>query len=93
MNVYKIPDTLSSNYKGAGYAIASIANGELVALRYLDDVMPNDVADKVADGGPHVQFFIRQCLGTSDAGHVVREMQALGQVSVGMCSAWEFCEV
>lgn len=92
MNVYKITAALADQYHGAGWALAAITGGQVVALRYVTDVAPDAVADAVADGGPHAAFFVRQWLGTSEAGPVVRELQALGQVSVGMCSAWEFVE-
>lgn len=93
MNVYKITDALASQYHGAGWALAAIAGGQVVALRYIADVAPDTVADAVAEGGPHAAFFVRQWLATAEAGPVVRELQALGQVSVGLCSAWEFCEL
>ena len=92
MNVYKIPDTLASQYHGAGYALAAITGTQVVALRYLRDVAPV-LADKIDVGGAHDEFFVRQWLGTAEAGPVVRELQALGEVSVGMCSAWEFAEL
>lgn len=92
MSVYKITDTLANQYHGSGWALAAIAGGRVVALRYVTDVAPDAVADVVAAGGSHAAFFVRQWLGTSEAGPVVRELQALGEVSVGMCSCWEFVE-
>lgn len=92
MNVYKITESLASQYHGSGWALAAISGGQVVALRYIADVATAQVADAVAEGGSHAAFFVRQWLGTSEAGPVVRELQALGQVSVGMCSAWEFIE-
>lgn len=41
----------------------------------------------------HAAFFARQWLATAEAGRVVRELQALGDVIVGMCSAWEITEI
>lgn len=93
MNVYKIPDSLAEQYRGAGHALAAIAGDQVVALRYIDDVAPEAVAEQIADGGPHAAFFVRQWLSTAEAAHTVRELQALGSVSVGMCSAWEFVEL
>ncbi len=93
MKVFKITESLASQYHGAGWAMAAITGGQVVALRYIADVAPARVADAVADGGAHARFFMRQWIVTDEAAPVVRELQALGQVSVGMCSAWEFCEL
>lgn len=92
MNVYKITDALASQYHGSGWALAAITGDQVVALRYIADVVPDQIADAVAEGGQHAAFFVRQWLATAQAGPVVRELQALGQVSVGMCSCWEFVE-
>ena len=93
MHTYPIPEALASQYQGAGWALAAIAGGQPVALRYIADVAPDEVADAVAEGGQHAAFFVRQWLGTAQAAPVVRELQALGEVSVGMCSSWEFVEL
>lgn len=93
MKVFKITEALASQYHGAGWALAAIANSQVVALRYIADTAPDQAADAVAEGGPHAAFFVRQWINTAEAAPVVRELQALGQVSVGMCSAWEFCEL
>ena len=79
MNVYKIPDALESKYHGAGHALAAVAGGALVGLVYLEDVLPD------FDGGINVN--------DARLGPTVRELSALGQVSVGMCSCWEFVEL
>lgn len=93
MRVYPIPEALAGQYQGAGWALAAIAGGRPVALRYIADVAPESVAEAVAEGGQHAAFFVRQWLGTDQAAPVVRELQALGNVSAGMCSAWEFVEL
>ena len=93
MTVYPIGEALAAQYRGAGWALAAVTGGQVVALRYVDDVAPTEVADTVAEGGQHAAFFVRQWLGTSEAAPVVRELHALGAVSVGMCSAWEFVEL
>lgn len=93
MATYPIPQTLAGQYRGAGLALAAVTGGHVVALRYLAEVAPPEVADALAEGGQHAAFFARQWLGTAEAGPVVREMQALGEVRVVMCSAWEAVEV
>lgn len=92
MPAIKIPDSLASQYHGSGWALAAIAGGQIVALRYIADVARPEIADKIADGGPHARMFVRAWLGTAEAGSVIRELQALGDVTVGMCSCWEFLE-
>lgn len=92
MTTRPIPPALAGQYKGCGIALAAITGDQVVTLRYLVDVAPPDVADAIAEGG-HAVFFARQWLSTAEAGRVVREMQALGDVIVGMCSAWEITEI
>lgn len=92
MNVYPIPDTLASAYQGAGYALAAVAGGQLVALRYIADLAPQ-LDDTLAEGGRPARDAVQDWIGSDDAAPTVRELQALGAVSVGMCSAWEFVEL
>lgn len=88
--IRKIPESLEKDYQGAGWALAAVLDDKVVALRYLDDVALS-IADSLGQG--HDEFFIRQWINTAEAGQVVRELQALGEVSVGMCSSWEFVEL
>jgi hypothetical protein len=91
--MYPINDAVASQYKGAGYALAAVTGGQIVALRYVRDVAPAQVSDAVDEGGAHAPFFVRQWIGSAEAGPVVRELQALGDVLVGMCSSREFVEL
>lgn len=91
MTVYPMDPAIGASYKGAGLALAAITGGQVVALRYIRDVAPTVIADH-ADG-VHGGFFVRQWLATAAAGPIVRELQALGDVSAGMVSAWEFVEL
>ena len=91
MKAYKISDSIADQYHGYGLALAAIVNGQPVRLIYLRDVVPEGMQEHLES--QHGQFFVRQWLQTDAAAPVVRELQALGQVSVGMCSAWEFCEL
>ncbi|MDR0275947.1 MAG: hypothetical protein LBI48_11540 [Burkholderiaceae bacterium] len=92
--VFKIPDTLGSAYHGCGWALAASAGGQLVALRYINDIAPGQLIDALEeDKGEHAEFFVRQWLQTEESGKAVRELQALGDVHVGMCSCWEFVEL
>ena len=81
MQVFKVPGSLADKYHGAGLALAAIVQGQLVGLVYITDVLP--------DFSGNAQEAINDPL----LGPTVRQLQALGQVSVGMCSAWEFCQL
>lgn len=90
---YPVNDAVASQYKGAGFALVAVTGGQIVAIRYVRDVAPAKVSDAVDGGGAHAPFFVRQWIESSEAGPVVRELQALGDVLVGMCSSWVFVEL
>jgi hypothetical protein len=90
--VHKIPESLSDQYSGSGWALASISNGQVVSLKYVADVAPQKIVDQIEDASDHAAFFIRCWVTTAEAGQVIRELQALGDVKIGMCSCWEFIE-
>lgn len=85
MNVYPITDAVAAKCRGAGHALAAITGGQVADLVYLDDALPDYDAD--APGA------LRAALDDQRIAPTVRRLQALGQVSVGMCSAWEFVEL
>jgi len=91
MRVIKVPAQLAPKYRGTGYALAAITGGQLIDFRYVHDVAPATVADAL--DGPHAAFFVRNWIGTVEAEPILRELQVLGEVSVGMLSAWEFIEL
>ena len=62
-----------------------------VALRYFEDAAP-ELGDVLAEGGSAARRAVQARIVSDAAGPTVRELQALGDVSVGMCSAWEFVE-
>lgn len=82
MNIFPIPHTLDEKYKGAGYALAAVTGGQVVDLVYIADALP--------DYDPDQRGALQAALNDDRLGPTVRRLQALGQVSVGMCSAWEF---
>ena len=92
MKTYPIPEAVAGQYHGAGYALAATAGGQLVALRYLVDLAP-ELDEPIAEGGQPARAAVQRWIASDAAGAVVRELQALGEVHVGMCSAWEFCEL
>lgn len=82
MNVWKIPDTLADKYHGAGHALGAVSCGQLVGLVYLADMLPGFDPEK-----------IEEALSDPRIGPEVRYLSSLGEVSVGMCSCWEFVEL
>ena len=92
--IYKVLEGLAPQYKGAGWALVAITGGQLVKLVYLADASPTfDQMMQQPGADNHGAFFARQVLGLPEMGLVVRELQALGEVSVGMLSGWEFTEL
>lgn len=85
MNVYPIPEALASKYHGAGHALAAIVGGQVVDLVYVEDALP--------DYDPDQRGALAAALNDDRLGPTVRRLQALGKVSVGMCSSWEFVEL
>ena len=86
MRTYPIPDSLDAAYKGSGWAVAATLNGVVVGIRYMEDVAP-----EIDLGDPYSS--IAAWIESSSATPIVRELQALGQVSVGMVSNWTFTEL
>lgn len=90
MNVFKIPETLYSKYYGTGYGLVAILNGEVVDLKYFEDITDEfyinsddgDVSDK-----------LKGIIQDQRMGEVVRYFQSLGKVHVGIFSCYEFCEL
>lgn len=86
MKAYQVREGLASQYHGAGHALAAVAGGALVRIVYLHDVLPGyDGALEPAD--------LRKAINLPQLSSTVRELQALGQVLVGMLSCWEFTEL
>lgn len=84
MRVFKVPEALAAKYHGTGFALAAITGGQLIDIKYLADVFPD------RDIQHHE---LPKILNDEALGPTVRELHALGEVSVGMLSSWEFCEL
>lgn len=83
MQVFRVGEALAEKYHGAGHALAAVTGGQVVGLVYVRDVLPDyDEADGLAA--------LALAVNEDRLGPVVRELQALGEVCVGMCSCWEF---
>ena len=92
MSTHPIPESISNQYHGAGWALAAVTGGELVALRYVSDLAPV-LANDLIEGGNTARAAVQRWIASDAAGPAVRELQALGDVSVGMCSCGEFVEL
>ena len=66
-------------------ALAAIVGGRVVDLAYVEDALPGY--------DPDVPGALAAAINDQRLAPTVRGLQALGQVSVGMCSAWEFVEL
>lgn len=86
MNVYPIPDSLAHHYKGSDIALAAIAEGDVAALIYIRDLVP-DFGDTVSAAwtdlaeNPRVAEVARAL--ETDFGHVV----------IAMVSGWVATEL
>lgn len=86
MKTYQVPEGLAPQYHGAGHALAAVLGGTLVRIIYLHDILPD--YDGALDGAA-----LRRAISLPQLGPAVRELQALGDVSVGMLSCWEFTKL
>lgn len=85
MNIFPIPEALAEKYKGSGPALASIdTEGNVVDIRYIRDIVPT-FDDEVAS--------VSDVVSDPRIGSASLDMNKRGEVSIGMLSAWEFCEL
>lgn len=89
MAIFAVPDTLEAVYKGDGMALAASHEGQLLALKYLRDLLP-DVESLECDERGQVEPGV---LEHPRLAPTVRELGAIGRVHLGVCAGWEFVEV
>lgn len=77
-----IPDELAAAYKGSGHALAAIKDGVLRDLLYLRDLLP--------DFDPEM---IEYAIKDARLAPTISHLSALGSVTIGMASGWEFTEL
>lgn len=87
MATYPIPEYLQDSHDGDEWAIAAILGGRVVALRYISDIAP-EITQFL--GGKAAGFAFRRWIGSEPT--ELRELQALGPVSVGIVGADGFLE-
>lgn len=88
MKIYPVPEYLSGTNDGDEWALGAVVGERVVALSYLASVGPASVVDQIEGAG--AEFAIRQWLRKDPL--ELRELQALGDVSVGIVSASGFTE-
>lgn len=85
MTVHKIPDTLAHKYHGAGHALVAVTGGRVVDLVYMADALP--------DFDPDAPGALTAAVADHRLGPSVRQLQAIGKVSVCLLSCWEAIEL
>lgn len=82
-DVYKIEgDVANTKYQGAGHAIAAVTGNQVIDLVYLRDMLPGLDEEDVAA--------VHRALEDDRLGPKMRELSALGELYIGMCSSYEF---
>jgi hypothetical protein len=82
MKTYPIPDALADKYHGCGWALAAVTGGKVIDLVYMRDAVADFDEERP----------LATVLQSIALAPTVRQLSALGEVVVGMCSCWEFCE-
>lgn len=82
---YDIPENLEPKYRGAGYAIAATLGKKLIDFHYIDDFIP--------EFDPSLDWNVALAIEDSRMAPVVREMQSLGELHIGMCSGGKFLQL
>lgn len=82
MNTFPIPDELDAAYQGSGHALAAVKDGRLIDLLYLRDLLPGFDPEDAKTAVKDVRL-----------APTIKHLSGLGEVSFGMVSCWEFCEL
>jgi len=64
----------------------------MVELLYLRDLLPG-FSDHDEDGDGVGVDVVRAAMVDARLAPAIRHLEGLGEVSIGMCSSWEFCEL
>lgn len=88
LTTWPIPASLADRYSGAGHALAAVAGGQLVALVYLRELLPNLQEDDDGD-----ELVDQHVLADPRIAPTVRLYSSLGTVHLGMCSGWTYTEL
>lgn len=94
MNVYPINETLADDYHGTGYAVGALVDGKLVKFLYLEDISPkfSEMIEAADTNGLSPQKAM-QYFDDPEIKPQIRQLQMLGELTFGLLSCWEFCEL
>lgn len=93
MNVFQIDQpTLDTDYRGSGYALACIRDGQVVQLAYLRELLP-DWDDPSEGDAEDIQDQLAQVIPYRRLKPTIEKFALNGQVAIGLCSATEFIEL
>ena len=90
MNVFKIPEVLYTKCHGSGYGLVATLNGEIVDLKYFEDIADDFY---IESDDEIVEDRIKEIISDGRLGETIRYFQSLGDVHVGIFSCFEFCEI
>lgn len=90
MNVFTIPESLYSKYHGSGYGLVATVNGQIVDLKYFEDIDDDLYIDSDAEV---VTDTLKTIITDPKLSETVRYMQSLGNLHVGIFSCYEFVEL
>ena len=86
MNVFKIPDEMTTQYKGAGIVLATTdPQDQVTSLTYLRDIIPG--FDDDIDSLPSLAYSATVAKCVKDLEHTT------GYVRLGLAGSWEFNEL
>lgn len=84
--VYKIKENMHGKYRGCGYALVASLNDEILDIVYLRDIIEDFDDEDFTDNHEEI-------LTDNKMAPTIRYLSSLGNVSVGMCSCYEFIEL
>ena len=90
MNIFKIPESLYNKYHGTGYGLVAVLNGQVVDLKYFEDIADEFYIDADEE---IVTERMKTIIEDDRLCETIRYFQYLGEVHVGIFSCYEFCEL
>ena len=90
MNIFKIPESLYNKYHGTGYGLVAVLNGQVVDLKYFEDIADEFYIDADEE---IVTERMKTIIEDDRLCETIRYFQSLGEVHVGIFSCYEFCEL
>ena len=88
--ILKVPPSLYEKYHGTGYGLVAVLNGEIVDLKYFEDISDEFYIDADAE---IVLNRLKEIITDQRVGEWVRYFQSLGEIHTGIFSCYEFVEL